>query len=229
MKIVIIPLMIGVALVAPSRAQQKKSDLEHAGLKGKVKSIKIEQAKITTKSGKQVEGKRVQLETQTYNKDGMLVKSVRYDGDRRGDYFYDYDSSGNRLEFIRSAISSSRVKTAFKYDANGYRTEEVQDGDQGLVARVVSVYNTSGLRTERRMYNKQGLFARRTYTYGADSNPIEEAEFDPKGDLVGKQRYTYELDSTGNWIKRVTLSQGMSDGKPVSEPAEVTYRTITYF
>lgn len=221
--------MIAVALAAPSSAQQKKSDLEHAGIKGKVKSIKIEQAKISNKSGKQVEGKRVQLETQNYNEGGMLVKSVRYDGDRRGDYFYDYDSSGNRLEFIRSAISSSRVKTAFKYDDNGYRIEEVQDGDQGLVAKVISVYNASGLRTERRMYDRQGLFARRTYTYGADSNPTEEAEFDPKGGLVGKQGYTYELDSTGNWIKRVTLSQGMSGGKPVSEPAEVTYRTITYY
>ena len=41
MKRLIIPLMIAVALVVPSRAQQKKSDLEHAGLKCKVKSINI--------------------------------------------------------------------------------------------------------------------------------------------------------------------------------------------
>lgn len=229
MRKVIIPLMLAVALVAPSRAQQKKSDLEHAGLKGKVKSVKVEEAKLSNKSGKLVEGKRVQLETQNYGENGMLVKSVRYDAEKRGDYFYSYDSSGNRLEFIRNATSSSRVKTEFKYDANGYRLEEVQTGDEGLVAKVVSVYDAKGFRTERRMYTKQELFARRTYTYGTGVHPTEEAEYDPKGALVGKQSYSYELDSTGNWIKRITSAQGMINGKPVSEPAEVTYRTIAYY
>jgi hypothetical protein len=222
-------LMLAVALAGLSGAQQKKSDLEHAGLKGKVKSVKIEEAKLSNKSGKQSEGKRVQLETQNYGENGMLVKSVRYDAEKRGDYFYSYDASGKRLEFIRNATSSSRVTTEFKYDANGYRIEELQTGEEGLIAKVVSVYDAKGLRTERRMYNKQGLFARRTYTYGADGNPTEEAEYDPKGGLVGKQTYSYELDATGNWIKRITSAQGMSNGKPVSEPAEVTYRTITYY
>ena len=229
MRRIIIPLMLAIALVAPSRAQQKKTDLEHAGLKGKVKTVKIDEAKLSNKAGKQVEGKRVQLETQNYGENGMLVRSVRYDADKRGDYFYSYDSAGSRLEFIRNATSSSRVKTEFKTDANGYRLEEVQTGDEGLVAKIVSVYNEKGLRTERRMYNKQGLFARRTYAYGADLNPTEEAEYDAKGGLVGKQGYSYELDPTGNWIKRITSTQGMSEGKPVSEPAEVTYRTITYY
>lgn len=229
MRRIVVSLVVTVLLMTTASAQQKKSDLEHAGLKGKVKTVKIEEAKFSTKSGNQVEGKRVQLETTNYGENGMMVKSVRYDADKRGDYFYNYDSSGSRLEFIRNATSSSRVKTEFKYDANGYRLEEEQTGDEGLVAKVVSVYDAQGLRTERRMYNKQGLFARRTYTYGADGNPTEEAEFDPKGGLVGKQGYTYEFDSAGNWIKRITLSQGMSGGKPVSEPAAVTYRTITYY
>jgi hypothetical protein len=225
----VIPLMMAIALVGTAHAQQKKTDLEHAGLKGKVKTIKVEEAKLSNKSGKQAEGKRVQLETQNYGENGMLVKSVRYDADKRGDYFYSYDSSGSRLEFIRNATSSSRVKTEFKYDANGYRLEEVQTGDEGLVAKVVSVYDPNGLRTERRMYTKQGLFARRTYTYGADGNPTEEAEYDPKGGLVGKQGYTYELDPTGNWIKRITSTLGVSNGKQVSEPAAATYRTINYY
>ena len=229
MRRIVIPLMLAVALAGLSGAQQRRSDLEHAGLKGKVKTVKVQEAKLSNKSGKQVEGKRVQLETQNYSENGMLVKSVRYDAEKRGDYFYSYDSSGSRLEFIRNATSSSRVKTEFKYGANGYRLEEVQTGDEGLVAKLVSVYNAKGLRTERRMYNNQGLFARRTYMYGADGNPTEEAEFDPKGGLVGKQSYSYELDPTGNWTKRITSAQGISNGKPVTEPAEVTYRTITYY
>ena len=225
----VIPLLLAITFVGPSGAQQRKTDLEHAGLLGKVKTIKVEEAKLSNKSGKPVEGKRVQLETQNYGESGMLVKSVRIDAGLRGDYFYSYDASGNRLELIRSSVSSSHVKTEFKYDANGNRLEEVQTADEGLVDKTVNVYDARGRCTERRLYNKQGLFARRTYTYAADANPIEEAEYDPKGALVGRQTYSYELDSDGNWIKRITSTQGISNGKPVTEPADATYRTITYY
>ena len=229
MRRIIVPLIIAVALVGPSGGQQRKSDLDHAGLLGKVKTVKVEEAKLSNKSGKPVEGKRVQLETQSYAENGMLTKSVRIDAGQRGDYFYSYDASGNRLELIRSSTSSSHVKTEFKYDANGNRIEEVQTADEGLVDKTVNVYDAKGRCTERRLYNKQGLFARRTYKYAADANPTEESEYDPKGALVGKQAYSYELDTTGNWIKRITSTLGMSNGKPVTEPAEATYRTITYY
>ncbi len=229
MRKTIIPLMIAVALVVPSRAQQRKSDLEQAGLLGKVKTVKVEEARFSNKSGKPVEGKRVQIETQNYGENGMLVKAIHFGGGQRVDYFYSYDASGNRLELIRDSISSSRVKTEFKYDDSGNRLEEEQTADGGLVARTVSVYDAKGLRTEKRLYNRQGLFARRTYSYGENTHPTEEAEYDPKDGLVGKQGYVYELDSTGNWIKRTTSTLGTNDGKPVSEPAAVTYRTIVYY
>jgi len=229
MKRTIIPLIIALALAGPSGAQQKKTDLEHAGMLGKVKSVKVEEARFSNKSGKLVEGKRVQVETLSYGENGMLTKSVRIDAGARGDYFYSYDSSGNRLELIRNATTSSRVKTEFKYDSNGNRIEEVQTGDEGLVGKTIYAYDAKGRCTESRLYNKQGMFARRTYAYGDGANPTQEAEYDPKGALVGKQSYTYDLDPTGNWIKRITSTQGMIDGKPVAEPAEVTYRTITYY
>jgi len=216
-------------MVAASFAQQKKTDLEHVGLKGKVKSVKVEEAKLTNKSGKPAEGKRVQLETANYGENGMLVKSVRIDAGARGDYFYSYDASGNRLELIRNAVSQSRVKTEFKHDAKGNRIEEVQTTDDGLVGKTTYAYDSKGRCTEKRLFNKQGMFARRTYTYTADDNPTEEAEYDSKGGLVGKQSYSYELDATGNWTKRITSREAMSNGKPVNDPAEVTYRTITYF
>ena len=229
MRRIILPLMLAFALVEASGGQQKKSDLDHAGLLGKVKTVKVEESKFSNKSGKPVEGKRVLVETQSYGENGMLVKSIRIDAGLRGDYFYTYDANGSRLELIRSTTSSSHVRTEFKYDANGNRLEEVQTGDEGLVGKTVNVYDAKGRCTERRLNSKQGLFARRTYTFAADANPTEEAEYDPKGALVGKQTYSYELDATGNWTKRITSAQGMSNGKPVSEPAEATYRTITYY
>ena len=229
MRRIVITLLIGLITAASSGGQQKKTDLEHVGLKGKIKTVKVDEAKLSNKSGQAVEGKKVQLETTTYGENGMLVKSVRVDAGARGDYFYSYDASGNRLELIRNAVTQSRVKTEFKYDGNGNRVEEIQTGDEGLVAKTTYVYDLKGRCIEKRLFNKQGMFARRTYAYKTDEHPTEEAEYDPKGGLVGKQSYSYELDSTGNWTKRITSRDLVSNGKPVSEPAEVTYRTITYF
>jgi hypothetical protein len=229
MRRMITTLMIVVVLAGPSVAQQRKSDLEQAGFKGKVKTVKIEETRLSSKTGKPVEGKRIHTETQSYGENGMLVKAVRYDSGSPVDFFYSYDSKGKRLELSRTATSSTRINTEYKYDANGNKIEEVQIGDEGLVNRIVYAYDAQGRPAERKIFNKQGLFARRAYTYGADGNPTEEAEFDPKGALSAKQGYSYELDPTGNWIKRTTFAQGTSNGKSYSEPAAVTYRTITYY
>lgn len=229
MRRIVITLLLGLVPVAAAVGQQKRTDLEHGGLKGKIKTVKVEEARLSNKSGTPVEGKKVQLETTTYGENGMLVRSVRVDAGARGDYFYSYDANGNRLELIRNAVTQSRVKTEFKYDANGNRVEEIQTGDEGLVAKSTYVYDSKGRCTEKRLFNKQGMFARRTYAYKTGDNPTEEAEYDPKGGLVGKQSYSYELDSTGNWTKRITSRDMVNNGKQFSEPTEVTYRTITYF
>src|SRR5204863_3497638 len=96
MRTTIIALMLAIAFVRPSGAQQRKSDIEREGFKGKVKTIKVDDARLSSKSGKPVEGKRVQIETQTYGENGMLVKSVRLTDDGRlTNYFYSYDSNGS--------------------------------------------------------------------------------------------------------------------------------------
>lgn len=228
-RVMTLAIAIGIASIGICDAQQKKTDREHAGLLGKVKTVKIEEAKITNKSGKTGEGKRTHVESQSYSENGSLTKSIRFDAGRATDYFYSYDSSGNRIEFNRNAIGETRLKTEFKLDAVGNRIEETQTGDQGLVNRIVCIFDAKGRTIEKRIFNKQGLFAKRSYAYGADANPANEIEYDAKGGLVGQQSYSYELDSTGNWIKRITSTQGTSNGKPVSEPAEVTYRTIAYY
>lgn len=229
MKNVIIALILCMAVVPVGDAQQKKTDAEYAGLVGRVKSVKVEEAKLVNKDGKRVEGKKTQIEIQNYNDKGALTKAVQFDAGRATDYFYSYDASGNRLEFSRTMFGENRLKTQFAYDANGNRVEETQTGDGGLVNKIVCVFDTKGRTVEKKIFNKQGLFARRAYAYGEDANPTNEAEYDAKGTLVGQQSYTYELDSTGNWIKRTTSTQGVSNGKTISEPAQVTYRTITYY
>jgi YD repeat-containing protein len=222
-------VLVAISLFETGSAQQKKSDAEHAALMGKVKTVKIEAARLFSKDGKRGEGKKTQLETQSYSQQGALTKLVRFQDGRPTDYFYSYDSSGNRLEFSRTTFGELRIKTEFKYDANGRRIEELQTSLDGLVNRIEFAYDGNGRLSEKRIFNKQGLFARRTYSYGAGPNATEEAEYDSRGALVGKQSYSYETDATGNWIKRTTLAHGTDNGKPYTEPVEVTYRTIAYY
>src|SRR5262252_9031022 len=70
MRRIVITLLVGFITVAISVGQQKKTDLEQVGLKGKVKTVKLEEAKLSNKSGKPVEGKKVQLETTSYGENG---------------------------------------------------------------------------------------------------------------------------------------------------------------
>ena len=98
MRRIIIPLMLAFAFVETSGAQQKKTDLEHAGLLGKVKTVKVEEAKLSNKSGKPIEGKQVQLETQNYGENGMLAKAVRIDAGMRGEYFLPRAAGSNLFE-----------------------------------------------------------------------------------------------------------------------------------
>jgi len=227
-KVVVMMIFI-FSIAGLCNAQQKKTDLEHSGLVGKVKSIKVEEAKLSSKDGKQVEGKKTQTETLNYNEKGALTKTVRFEAGRPTDYYYSNDANGNRLEFSRTSLGENRMTTQFAYDANGNRTEETQTGEGGLVNKVVCVFDAKGRVVERKIFNKQGLFARRAYAYASDANPTQEAEYDAKGALVGQQSYSYELDSTGNWVKRTTSKQVYSNGKQVMEPAAVTYRTISYY
>lgn len=51
-----------------------------------------------------------------------------------------------------------------------------------------------------------------------------------KQNKEARYAYTYEFDSQGNWIKRIMSQQARKqDGKTVSIPISVTYRTITYY
>ncbi|HET6892834.1 MAG TPA: tetratricopeptide repeat protein, partial [Pyrinomonadaceae bacterium] len=49
------------------------------------------------------------------------------------------------------------------------------------------------------------------------------------GSILSREKYTYELDSFGNWTKMVTSLIVFEDGQLKFEPVEVTYRTLAYY
>ena len=228
MRRMIIPVMLAVVLAAPCGAQQKESDTKHEGLAGKVKSVKTEEAKVSTKAGKLLEGKRQFLSSDSYNEAGALVKAKKILVDSPADYFYSYDANGDRSEFVRLSTRSKRGITRFKYDARGKRIEQEYSDDE-VWLKTAYVYDTQGRRTEASSFGKQGLLFKTTYTYDAHGQVSVEIEYDSKGAVRGTKSYAYELVASGNWTKRTTSEQVAKNGQTSFEPVEVTYRTIVYY
>jgi hypothetical protein len=55
------------------------------------------------------------------------------------------------------------------------------------------------------------------------------SQYDAKGRLINREYYSYEFDSTGNWIRRKMSKLHGSEGNLTYEPFEVNYRTISYY
>jgi hypothetical protein len=51
----------------------------------------------------------------------------------------------------------------------------------------------------------------------------------PGGSSVEKEKYTYEVDEQGNWIKKTLYHWVTEDGKSFYKLMNITYRTLTYY
>src|SRR5262249_44258016 len=202
-------------------------------------------AKLSTKDGGLTEGKRKFDSKWAYNSEGKLVEE-EIKGSRR---LYRYDNDGNRYEKRSSswmagppttedfqyqqekAADGSRLfKWVPHYDSAGNRIEEkVFSGARDRHARFIYKYDDQGRRIET-IYETEGSTTRRfTYSYDSAGRIREKLEY--KGsDPVGVRRQRgFEFDSRGNWVKSTTFVLRKKDGKEYEEPAEVTYRTVTYY
>lgn len=140
-----VAILISLLLGASIGAQKRKSDRDLEGLRGSVKVVRVETAKLKHKAGQWVEAKRELEYTSRYDEKGDLVEKVF---PWRGPSFhnrhlYSYDEKGNRLEkqSREGVITPPRLtdfsgghravddgsfllKWTMKYDGDGNRIEE---------------------------------------------------------------------------------------------------------
>lgn len=159
--------------------------------------------------------------TATYNGDGVLLKKTTYA----------YDARGNLTEMVSSDDAGLIEKTAYTCDEKGQPTEEVVYYAHGAVTlRSVYSYDPKGNRTQSLSYAHDGSVTKTVYTYDTKGNVTACATYAADGSLTDNLTYTYEFDSTGNWIKQMEsicdpLAQS---GKSACAPSAVLSRTITY-
>jgi YD repeat-containing protein len=180
------------------------------------------------------------------------------DGEKYPSRLYAYDAAGNRMaeaayhicgtfDFLHVYTHDTQrlLREDLVYQGRSLLRQVNSHDDQGRIIKTLSyrngtlqsathfTYDQNGRLTERRVYMPDGsLTSTAAYQYDDRGNRTsEEFTHSTHASLNSKEVSAYEYDSIGNWIKRTTrrLVIPLDDGgAPLSEPIEVTERTITY-
>jgi ketosteroid isomerase-like protein len=94
-----------------------------------------------------------------------------------------------------------------------------------------TTYDPQGKRTDNSYYlvSINSQVGKEEYVRDAKGNVSEKTVRDDNNNIVSKEVYTYEYDALGNWVKMITSTVVYEGGKVTPQPAEVTYRNITYY
>lgn len=223
-------LIIGVSCLGLAANQIRKSDVEHDGFKGRVRTVLIESAKLSKKGGNQTERRREFISKWTYDTAGRLVEEEMRNSHRLYRYV-----NGNRYE-KRSSLLIGAPPTAddfewvARYDAAGNRIEEaIFSGPRQRHSRFIYTYDDSGRRVSVTYDARDSPTKRFTYSYDETGHLRERLEYKEREGVASRRQQDFVFDSTGNWIKSTTSVLRKKAGKQYFEPVEVSYRTITYY
>jgi hypothetical protein len=217
-------------------AQPTDRDLD--GLVGLVKRVEEEVAEMKMKGGKLTEGSQRPYCLVTYDRQGRMTRRwMNVTGSSSTDQSFSYDKEGAR--HARYKIFNPLVKSTaealhvFHFDADENALhEDVYVGDKPARAartqRYMYRFGTGGRLAEKIFYTTQGDVAvRDVYTYGADRHPTERRLYGFGNPTPQTIKYTYTLDSQGNWIKRV--EENTQANQERTQRITITYRKISYY
>ncbi|MBC7910110.1 MAG: hypothetical protein H7Y30_06400 [Pyrinomonadaceae bacterium] len=249
-------LLFGILSIHQIGAQTI-TDREGQGLKGAVKSIRVERAEMVKKEDKLVERRRFLMSIFTYDEQGYRTEELSYnpDGALAGKSVISRDDKGIRTTIFYKADGTMRAKWVDSLDKDGrFQGGAHYDADGALESRSAYTYAADGKLIEAAMYNADGSLKNKTvFKHNAEGKQIGYEVYNAAGVLMQKdvqdganksntmydgnntmthnwiaQQPSYELDAQGNWIKKSTL-QLVTRGDHTEEIVEVLYRTISYY
>src|SRR5688572_17552773 len=149
-----------LCLCGTTRSQdikKKKTDLEKAGLIGKVKQVKLNCFAADEKSGNAMEENRCD----------------------DNNYLFIYNDKGNAIELSVHSSGWRNEKRLFKYDNNRNLIElNIFDASNNLSGSYTYNYDVSGNQTGSKYYGINNTYKKReSYTYDK-GNAIEQNEYD---------------------------------------------------
>lgn len=239
-------LVVGLFLFQSS-SSVKKSDREHDGLLGNVRSILLEIARLSEESGKVSEGERFGQTVTRYDANGSITEVVRVFDKRLvlSRSLYTYDSAGNYVQTTYDAKKASDspagdgrksplptvLKCKVKDDSAGNRIEDACYDEAGRPRTKTEYrYDTKNNRIETFASGSDGnVRSECRETLGDHKHVTERTCSQPKGIAsFTKQTFSYEFDSTGNWIKRYSSAWQGENDKLLFIGKDVVHRTISY-
>jgi hypothetical protein len=234
--------------------QQKMSDREADGLKGKVKSITTSRNLIESKNYADNTLKKYRDKVETYDPSGTLTERIDYeynmkdvftviDGDLTEKSSQIVKSPQNKAVFTVADEEEEKplypkderydLKYKFKFDDKGRRIETVMYGNtRNVWKKVVYKYDEKGFLSEALHYNNgKTLNEQYTYKYDTDGN-LTEAKLElhrAEKNIISFLKYSdYKLDSEGNWIARTATSLGEFQGKELKTVTKQSRKIVYY-
>lgn len=252
-----VALLFCLFLVAPAYAQSRQTDRDEDGLKGKVKAVLEEDAKLSGEPGKLIEGKRLPSSAAEYDAEGNATRLVfnRADGSVHFTINFKfiegvktststYEDRGPVLVAVSPPAPASQQAPArpkdprfearyvYKYDGRGRRVEEARyESDGDLWINTVRTFDEAGRLIESARYAKDGrLLDSKKVVYDKGGQEAEVTYFDDKGSVREKNTFNgYELDAKGNWVRREARRWVSGYGVTRLDSHHITYRKITYY
>ncbi len=180
------------------------------------------------------------LRKKVYTREGNSIEEISYQADGTPSaerVIRTYDDGGRQVGIVTSsATTSSSVRAIITYKDGG-KTVEVAMCVSNTNAPVLASGSVGGMVVLSDSMKEQmksvapcvdGLLTSRTvFTLDDTGNISETAIYTHDNTLIGKERYSREYDSQGNWIKEIRLKWNPALNK--YESIETTNRTITYF
>lgn len=236
---------------------QTRNAREKAGLRGAVKSVRLESSEIHEQEGKQVESRRALVSVTRYDETGNeMEESIYANGVLQGKIISGYVAQGDFTRTHYNPRGAITARSIAKYDGSGKITElAAYDANGTLTRKVIYAHSDLGNLTEQIdvHYNRPALSSRTVYFYDETGNPTLSRVYDADGVLKYENSHTsagvnvvqhkkdgsttleeakladisFEYDSQGNWTKR-SHRRRINESGQTREVVEVTYRKITY-
>lgn len=180
---------------------KRYSDIETAGLKGKVKSVREITYQAIGNQDTLVKGDIVMAEDIpnyyiTYNEFGNTLDMFSYDNSNEllFRWHYTYDKDNQTLSAIyMDKYNEVLDSTYYVYDDKGNEKEYYHyDADGNLCYKMLQSYDRKGNCMEQKSINVENLIIRDTKCKYKGKNLVEDASYDGDNHLIMYSKYTYD-------------------------------------
>ena len=133
--------------------------------------------------------------------------------------------SDKELDGLTGPVNRVRTETA----KLSFQSGKLVEGSREL--QELTTYDAKGRRIENSYFliSADARIGREEYAHNEKGNVSEVIVRDEAGSILSKEVYTYEYDAVGNWTKRVASTVIYEGGQVTPQPAEVSYRSISYY